>query len=163
MSEAALERLSAAIRSAVTRGQVLGSGVTARSVILVQGLANERFATELLLPPGMSARPMPGADVLILQALGSRDHAVAICGDATGDAIPDLAEGEFGFSFGGCRIVMRTDHVEITTTGGKAVAINADGPVTIASATAGVIVTSTTGIELNAPAVTVNGHAVATL
>jgi phage gp45-like len=170
--EAAIARLSSAIRSAVTRAQVVQSGVSARCIVLVDGLANERFVVELLLPFGMSARPTPGADVLVLQPLGSRDHAVAIGGDAVGGAIADLAQGEFGFSMGGVQIAWRLDRIEISTTAEKPIVLNADGPVTVESATGSISLTASKGsvtvaardgIALNTPgAVTVNGHTVTT-
>lgn len=113
------ERIADALRNAVTRGKVAQTAVQARTVMQTTGLDNETFnGIELLLPPGYSARPAAGADVLHLQVLGSRDHVVAIGGDSTGgDAITDLAAGEFGLrhAASGAQIVMRsTGVVEIT-------------------------------------------------
>lgn len=166
----ALSRLSAAIRSLVTRGKVVRSGISSRSVILVDALANEQFPVELLLPPGMSARPKVGGDVLLFQVLGTRDHVVALGGDSTGQAIADLSESEFGFALDGVRIVWRTDRIEITTTSGKMLEVVADGPVSITSQQAvtvtsdeSVTLTSPIQIELNAPSVTINGDQVATV
>ena len=104
MSAAAIARLGSAVRSMVTRATVQQSGVGARVLVQVNGLNNETYAVELLHPPGISARPVRGADVVLLQVLGSRDHVVALGGDTTGGSIPDLAEGEVGLSGFGSRI-----------------------------------------------------------
>lgn len=155
-----LARLASAVRSMVTRARVAQSGVGSRVIVQVVGLDKEAYSVELLHPYGMSARPPVGADVVLLQVLGSRDHVVALGGDTVGGAVPDLAQGEFGFSAFGCRIVFRTDRLEVSS---------ATLPVTItagnglnATVTGNVIVASTTNIQLNAPAdnVTVNGRKV---
>lgn len=113
------ERLAAALRSTVTRGKVTAAVVGPRTLLQVAILDNEtNQSVELLLPPGYSARPLPGADVLPLQVLGSRDHLVALGGDSAGqDAIADLAPGEFGLRHPatGAQIVFRnTGTHEIT-------------------------------------------------
>lgn len=106
-----------AIRSATVRGKVAASRVGPRTLLLVRGLHNEAVSVvELLLPPGYSARPAAGADVLLMQVLGSRDHLVALGGDALGaDTIVDLQPGELGLRHGARQIVIRTDHVEVTS------------------------------------------------
>ena len=104
-----------AIRTVVSRGKVRASTVGSRTVLQVTGLDGEvKQNVELLLPPGYSARPGVGSDVMLLQVLGQRDHLVALAGDAIGDAIPDLADGEFGLRSGTRTIVFRAGHIEIT-------------------------------------------------
>lgn len=104
-------RLIAAIRSLVTRGKVTDARIGPRTLLQVTGLEGEvKQLVELLTPPGYSARPLPGADVALFQVLGSRDHMLALGGDfAGGDAIADLAPGEFGFRHPGsaAQIVFR--------------------------------------------------------
>lgn len=87
-----------AVRSLVSRGKVAQATIGPRTILQITGLNNEtKQSAELLLPPGYSAAPLAGADVTVLQVLGSRDHLVAIGGDmAGGDAIANLAPGEFG-------------------------------------------------------------------
>jgi phage gp45-like len=110
-----LARVGAALRSMVTRGKVVQSGVGARVIVQVQGLDKEQWTVEMLHPFGMSGRPKRGSDVVLLQVLGSRDHVVAIGGDAVGGSIGDLAEGEVGISGFGARIVFRADRLEVTS------------------------------------------------
>jgi phage gp45-like len=107
----------AATRSAVVRGKVTNAIVGPRTLLVITGLDGEVIDTvEMLLPPGYSARPVSGADILMLQVLGSRDHMVAIGGDTAGaDAISDLAPGEIGLRNGPRQIVLRVDHVEVTS------------------------------------------------
>lgn len=172
-----LARLGAAMRSMVTRGKVTQSGVGSRVVCMVTGLDGEIYPVELVHPFGMSARPVPGSDVVLLQVLGSRDHQIALAGDATGGSIADLAEGEVGLSSFGHRIVLRTDRIEITAGGSLPIAISGAGPIHVVStggpisATAGsasvtlaqsgaITAASASAIQLNAPSVTVNGHQV---
>src|SRR3954467_2700602 len=111
-----LARVASALRSMVTRATVQQSGVGPRIVVQVAGLDQETFAVELLHPAGISARPRRGADVVLLQVCGARDHLVAIGGDGVGDSIPDLAEGEVGISAFGARVVFRTNKLEVTAT-----------------------------------------------
>jgi phage gp45-like len=155
-----LARLGSAIRSMVTRAKVVQSGVGPRVVVQVQGLDKEGWTVELLHPPGMSARPQRGADVIQLQVLGSRDHVVAIGGDMVGDAIPDLAEGEVGISGFRARVVFRTDRLEVTSAT-LPIAVTAGNGLT-ATVTGRAIVNATVEVQLNAPGdnVTVNGRKV---
>ena len=113
------DRLASAVRSLVTRGKVAASTVGPRTLLQISGLDDEvKTSVELLLPPGDSARPAAGADVVAFQVLGSRDHLVALGGDTAGaDAIANLAAGEFGLRHGatGAQIVFRNSGVhEIT-------------------------------------------------
>jgi phage gp45-like len=160
MSAAAIARLGSAVRSMVTRATVQQSGVGARVLVQVNALNNETYAVELLHPAGISARPKVGADVVLLQVLGSRDHLVALGGDAVGDSIADLAEGEVGMAAFGCRVVFRTDRLEVTAPSLPVVVTAGNG--LTANVTGNAIVTSTTQIEMNAPGdnVTVNGRRV---
>jgi phage gp45-like len=111
-----IARVAAAVRNLVTRGKVTKSIVGARTLLQITGLQGEVKATvELLLPPGYSARPKPGADVTLFQVLGSRDHVVALGGDSTGQVIADLAEGEFGLTDGTRMVIFRHDHLHMTS------------------------------------------------
>jgi phage gp45-like len=112
-----LARLASAIRSLVTRAKVANAAIGPRTLLQISGLNSEAKTTvELLLPPGYSARPAAGADVVVLQVLGSRDHLVALGGDAAGqDAIADLSPGEFGLRQGDTTLVFRnTGTLEVT-------------------------------------------------
>lgn len=114
-----MHRVLGMLRALVTRGRIVSAVVGARTVVQITGLDGETFnGIEMLLPPGYSARPAAGADGLILQVLGSRDHLVVLGGDtAGGDAIADLASGENGLrnNTGSIQLVMRnTGTVEIT-------------------------------------------------
>jgi phage baseplate assembly protein V len=146
-----IDRLASAVRSMLTRGKVTRATVGARTLLQVTGLDGETIEqVEHLMPPGYSARPAVGADVLLMQVCGSRDHLVALGGDATGNAIANLALGEVGLTAFGNQVVLRTDHVEVTTTGSAAIAITAGGTISL-TAGAG-------AINLNAPGgVIVNG------
>jgi phage gp45-like len=114
-------RLAAALRSLVSRGKVTAAAIGNRTLLQVTGLAGEvKQSVALLLPPGYSARPLPGADVLLLQVLGSRDHVVAVGGDFAGqDAIANLAQGEFGLRHAatGAQIVFRNSGTHEITGG----------------------------------------------
>lgn len=114
-----LARLANTLRNTVSRAKVTEAAIGPRTVLQLTGLDNEAFqSVELLLPPGYSAAPVAGADVALFQVLGQRDHKIALGGDnAAGDAIADLAAGEFGLrnAAAGTQIVMRnTGTVEIT-------------------------------------------------
>ncbi len=109
-----LDRLASAIRSAVTRGKVTQSRVGPRTLLQITGLDGVVQQTvELLLPPGYSARPIAGSDIALLQVLGSADHIIALGGDTAGNAIQDLAPGEFGLTDGTQSIVIRTGYIQL--------------------------------------------------
>jgi phage gp45-like len=111
-----LDRAHSAIQSLLTGGKVTAARMGPRTLLQITGLDNEVVQTvELLLPPGYSARPLAGSDVLAAQVLGSRDQLVALGGDFVGHAIQDLAPGEFGLTDGTQTIVVRTDHLEMNT------------------------------------------------
>lgn len=111
------ERLGSAIRSTITRATITNAQVGPRTILQVQMLANEDTQTvELLLPPGRSANPAVGTDLVVLQITGTRDHLVALGGDLLGQAITDLASGEFGDQDArNQRIAYRTTMLEIVT------------------------------------------------
>lgn len=112
-----IDRLASAIRSALTRSHVTDTRMGPRTLLQVTGLDGETIqGVELLLPPGYTARPAAGADVTLHQVMGSRDHLVALGGDAAGQAQPDLQPGEFGLRHAsGATLIFRADHVELTT------------------------------------------------
>jgi len=113
----ALDRIGAALRAIVTRGKVTQSRIGARTLLQVTGMDGETKQTiELLLPPGYVARPSVGADLILLQVLGQRDHLVAIGGDATAATVNDLADGEVGLKCGNHIVILRQDKVEIRST-----------------------------------------------
>lgn len=91
-----MDRIASALRSLAVRGKVMRARMEARTFLQATGLDGETMTMELLLPPGYSAHPADGADVLVVQVLGQKDHLVALGGDSTGHAIADLAPGEFG-------------------------------------------------------------------
>jgi phage gp45-like len=110
------DRLSSAMRSMLTGGKVMAARMGPRTLLQVTGLDGEvAQVIELLLPHGYSARPVAGSDVALLQMLGSRDQLVAIGGDLVGNAIADLAPGEFGLSDGTQTIVVRNGFLEMNT------------------------------------------------
>jgi phage gp45-like len=116
-----LRDLASGLANQVTRAKHV-SAVYApqggRIFLQLTGFADEvHNNVELLLPYGMSARPVgQTADLLVFQVNASRDHKVAIAGADPALQVPDLAEGEFGFRDGaGQQIVFRSDRVEVTT------------------------------------------------
>lgn len=118
-----IERIGAALRNIVTRGKVMQTRVGSRTVTQVTGLDGEIEQTiEILLPPGYCARPAAGADVVLLQVLGQRDHLVALGGDAADAVIADLAPGEVGLKVGNQVIAVRSDRIEVIS--GKVVMPN---------------------------------------
>jgi phage gp45-like len=130
--------------SLITRGKVSSAKVGPRTVMQVTGLDNETFnGVELLLPPGYTARPAQGADVMILQCNGTRDHKVALAGDTVGQVQADLQPGEFGLVGFGSIIIFRQGQLQVKST----------VPVNVSS-TQPVSVTSTQQITLSAPVIT---------
>ena len=96
------------LKSLISRGKVTDTRVGPRTLLQISGLDGvTQQVVEILLPPGYSARPLPGSDVLLMQVLGQADHVVALGGDMTGNAITDLKPGEFGLSDGTQRVVFR--------------------------------------------------------
>jgi len=100
--------------SGVTRGKVVGSKIGPRTLIQITGLDGvSQNTVELLLPHGFSANPARGSDVVLFEVLGSSDHVVALGSDMAGNAIADLAPGEFGLSDGANKIIVRGTFVQI--------------------------------------------------
>jgi phage gp45-like len=111
-----LDRISSAIKNQVTRGKVVTVTIGGRTFLQVTGLDGVVQQTiEMLLPPGYSANPASGSDVVLLQVMGSADHVVALGGDFLGNAIGDLAPGEFGFSNGTQMVIVRTGYIEMVS------------------------------------------------
>lgn len=111
------------ISAQTSRGKVAASAVSTRTMLTVTGLDGETFQNvELLLPPGYVARPPVGADVIVQQINGHRDHKAALFGDHPDDAVA-LADGEIGFSRNGQTIILRQDSIEIVSA--RAVTITA--------------------------------------
>ena len=91
-----LERVHHMVRSAITRGKIVACALAGRSLAQVTGLAGEtKQSVEVLHPYGWFANLPAGADVVLLQVMGSRDHVVALGGDAMGQNVASAA-GEFG-------------------------------------------------------------------
>ena len=110
------DELDNRIAAQTSRGKVQSSAVASRTMLTISGLDGELFQNvELLLPPGYVARPAAGADVLIQQINGSRDHKVAQFGDNTVDAVENLQPGEIGLSAGGQTFILRQDRIELIT------------------------------------------------
>lgn len=143
-----LDRLAAAIKNAVTRGKVADTRIGPRTLLQVTGLDGvTQQVIELLLPPGYSARPLPGADIALAQVLGSGDHVVALGGDMAGTVIADLEPGEFGVTNGTEMIVVRTDHLQLvssTTILCQAPTVQCTGNVSVGTGVSGTF-TSATG------------------
>lgn len=111
-----LDRLAAAIKNAVTRGKVSNARVGPRTLLQITGLDGvTQQVVELLLPPGYSARPLAGADLALFQVLGSGDHVIALGGDMAGNAIADLAPGEFGLSDGTNMMIVRSNMLHLVS------------------------------------------------
>ncbi len=109
-----LESLGRAIRSAVTRGKIATSAIAGRTVAQVTGLAGEtKQSVEVLHPFGWFASLPAGADVVLLQVMGSRDHLVALGGDAIGQSEPS-APGEFGAKHAAGAFVHFTNDGKVT-------------------------------------------------
>ncbi len=109
-----LDRMGAALRMLISRGKVTDTRIGSRTLLQLTGLQGEiKQTVELLLPPGYVGRPTTGADLLIVQVLGQRDHLVALGGDATGITVTDLKPGEAGVRCGNNIVVVRQDKVEI--------------------------------------------------
>jgi phage baseplate assembly protein V len=113
-----------------TRGRIVSTrtrgGRALATVLLANG--DTRTRVELLMPYGLSALPEEGADVMVLEVGGNRDHLVAMMADATGLRIPGLAPGEVGLrDKRGQQVVLRGDGVEII--GALKVTIISSGPV----------------------------------
>lgn len=144
--EAVREAARQAVALIISRGKLcrarLGPQRTVRQVTVLKGEVKE--GVELLLPPGMSAVPL-GGDVLLLQIGARRDHLVALVDDPA-CRITDLKAGEFGFRDRvGQQVVLRADHLEITTP--QKVVLTATGDVAI-NTTGNIVLTSGGTVQL---------------
>ena len=103
-----MDDLDARLSAVISRAQATSSRIGGRTKVNFQGLDNESGSNvELLLPPGYVARPRPGADHLLMQVNGQRDHKVLLGGDHAADLVANLAEGESGLSSGGQSLLLR--------------------------------------------------------
>ncbi|MFH5926449.1 phage baseplate assembly protein V [Roseomonas xinghualingensis] len=132
-----------------TRGKIVSTrtrgGRALATVLLANG--DMRNRVELLMPYGISALPEEGADVMVLEVGGNRDHLVALMADASALRIPGLAPGEVGFrDKRGQQVVLRSDGVEII--GALKVTIVSSGPVEVKAP----------AVIMTAPLVTVVGN-----
>lgn len=119
-------------RRVVTRGKVTSAQTRAGRVIVDMTLfdGERRRNVELLLPTGVSALPGVGADLVVLEVGGNRQHLVAMVADDPGLRIPDLAPGEFGMrDANGQQVIFRGDRLEIS--GALRIDITASGPVDV--------------------------------
>ena len=112
-----LTGLFSMLQGMISRGKVTNTRIGPRTLLQITGLDGQtQQVVELLLPPGYSARPVAGADLLLLQVMGQADHVVALGGDSAGAAITDLAPGEFGMTDGAQRVVFRIgQYLELTS------------------------------------------------
>ena len=109
-----LEALGRAVRSAVTRGKITSAPIAGRTLAQVTGLAGEtKQGVEVLHPFGWFASLPAGADVVLLQVMGSRDHLVALGGDVIGQNQPSAA-GEFGAKHAAGAFVHFTNDGKVT-------------------------------------------------
>jgi phage gp45-like len=109
-----LDGLLSTLQGMICRGKVTNTRVGPRTLLQITGVDGQtQQVVELLLPPGYSARPIAGSDVLLAQVLGQADHVVALGGDNAGSTISDLAPGEFGLTNGTQRIIVRGGFIEI--------------------------------------------------
>lgn len=135
-------------RSLVTLGKVQTSRVGPHTLLQITGLDGVLQNTlALMLPPGYTARPAAGADVALLEILGSSDHVVAVGGGKAGQGVANLQPGEFGFSDGTSMVIMRLGGV-LEVKGVTEVKI--DAPT--------INITSATAVNITAPVTTIQGE-----
>ena len=131
-----LERLAAAVRSIVTRGKVGNAAIAGRTVAQITGLAGEtKQSVEIVHPFGWFANPSPGADLVIVQVMGTRDHLVALGGDVIGQNEASAA-GEFGAKHAAGAFVHFTNDGKVTLqdAGGAQVILQNNGTVWVKGA-----------------------------
>nr|WP_314074893.1 phage baseplate assembly protein [uncultured Roseococcus sp.] len=125
----------AGLRRVVTRGKVTAARTRAGRVLVDMTLfdGERRRNVELLLPTGVSALPAVGADLVVLEVGGNRQHLVAMVADDPGLRVSDLAPGEFGFRDAkGQQVIFRGDRLDIS--GALRIDITASGPVNVTAA-----------------------------
>ena len=120
-----------AVRRAVTRGRLTNARTRGGRVIVDMTMLDgeTRRGVELMLPTGLSALPNAGADLVVLEVGGNRNHLVAMVADDPAQRIEGLAPGEFGMRQGGQQVIFRTDGLEIT--GALQITITSSGPVNL--------------------------------
>ncbi len=121
------------VRSAITRGKIAACALSGRSLAQITGLAGETKASvEVLHPYGWFANLPPGADVVLLQVMGTRDHLVALGGDALGQNVAS-APGEFGAKHSLGALVHLTNDGKITLqdASGAKVVLNNNGQIVV--------------------------------
>lgn len=137
-------------RRIVTRGKVTAARTRLGRVFVDMDLfdGEHRSNVELLLPTGVSALPVAGADLVVLEVAGNRQHLVAIVADDPALRVTGLAPGEWAVRVGDQQVVFRADGLEITDA--LKITITASGPVSIT--TDGVATVEATRINLGAGA-----------
>lgn len=122
------------LRRVVTRGKVTAAQTRAGRVLVDMTLfdGERRRNIELLLPTGVSALPGVGADLVVLEVGGNRQHLVAMVADDPGLRVADLAPGEFGMrDANGQQVIFRGDRIEVS--GALRIDITTSGPVNVTS------------------------------
>ncbi len=132
----------------ITRGKVTGSRVRGgKTLVTIQMFDGDtRDRVELLQPYGLTAVPMPGADVMVLE-VGTPDHLVALMADDSGLRATALNPGE---------LAIRDSRGQMVTFTPDGIRITGALKVAVVSA-AEVEVQSGTTITLTAPVVGVTG------
>ena len=122
-----IEALANRVRLMVTRAKIATCALTGRSLAQITGLAVEtKQNVEVLHPFGWFANLPAGADVVMLQVMGARDHLVALGGDVLGQNMPSAA-GEFGAKHGAGAFLHFTNDGKITlqdASGAALIALN---------------------------------------
>lgn len=122
MNLARFHALTAALQTSITRAKHVLSAYSPgnlRTMVQLRTLAGGTLQNiELLLPYGMSARPVgQTADLLVFRINNSLDHKVAIAADDPACRITNLEAGEFGFQDNqGQQVVFRRTGIVATTT-----------------------------------------------
>lgn len=149
--------LEGAARSAATRGKVVSTAFAQnRALVQIQTLAGETLdRVELLQPGGVSAYPEPDAEVVVLQLLGIRDLAVAICGDKLGSGVPNLAAGERGIGDGSAYFAVRGNRLHLYAAG-RDVVVESAANVTI-SASANVSISASGTVSVSGTEIDLTG------
>lgn len=137
-------------RRAVTRGKVTAARTRAGRVLVDMELfgGERRRNVELLLPTGVSALPAEGADLVVLEVAGNRQHLVAIVADDPALRVTGLTPGEWAVRVGSQQVVFRQDGLEITNA--LRITITASGPVNVT--TDGIATVEASRINLGAGA-----------
>lgn len=122
----------ASVRRIVTRGKVTRARTLGGRVLLDMTMTDgeRRRDVELLLPTGVTALPANGADLVVLEVGGNRQHLVAMVADDPNLRITGLAPGEFGMRDAqGQQVIFRADGIAIE--GALKIDVTASGPVNV--------------------------------